>query len=187
MIYPITLYGDPILKKPSKKVPSDQQDILVLVADMFETMSHASGVGLAAPQIGKPLRIFVMDSTPMKASEEPSEPGLRQVFINPEIIEEYGEKWPFEEGCLSIPGIREDVIRSSHVKIAFFDEHWKQHTRDFDGVDARIIQHEYDHIEGILFTDHISAFKRRLLKSKLTNISKGKVDAEYRVKLTHRK
>jgi peptide deformylase len=109
------------------------------------------------------------------------------VFINPEIIEEYGEKWPFEEGCLSIPGIREDVVRASHVKIAFFDEHWKQHTREFDGVDARIIQHEYDHIEGILFTDHISAFKRRLLKGKLTNISKGKVDAEYRVKVPHRK
>ena len=120
MIYPITLYGDPILKKPAKKVPSDQQDVSVLVADMFETMSHASGVGLAAPQIGKPLRIFVMDSTPMKASEEPSEPGLRQVFINPEIIEEYGEKWPFEEGCLSIPGIREDVIAVVPCKNCFF-------------------------------------------------------------------
>ena len=187
MIYPITLYGDPILKKPAQAVASDQADVSVLVADMFETMSYASGVGLAAPQIGKPFRIFVMDSTPMKASEEPSEPGLRQVFINPEIIEEYGEKWPFEEGCLSIPGIREDVMRPSHVKITFFDEHWKQHTREFDGVDARIIQHEYDHIEGILFTDHISAFKRRLLKGKLTNISKGKVDAEYRVKVPHRK
>ena len=187
MIYPITLYGDPILKKPANEVASDQEDVSVLVADMFETMSHASGVGLAAPQIGKPLRLFVMDSTPMKASEEPSEPGLRQVFINPEIIEEYGEKWPFEEGCLSIPGIREDVLRAPHVKITFFDEHWKQHTRDFDGVDARIIQHEYDHIEGILFTDHISAFKRRLLKSKLTNISKGKVEAEYRVKVANRK
>ena len=187
MIYPITLYGDPILKKPAQAVASDQADVSVLVADMFETMSYASGVGLAAPQIGKPFRIFVMDSTPMKASEEPSEPGLRQVFINPEIIEEYGEKWPFEEGCLSIPGIREDVMRPSHVKITFFDEHWKQHTREFGGVDARIIQHEYDHIEGILFTDHISAFKRRLLKGKLTNISKGKVDAEYRVKVPHRK
>ncbi|MAJ52315.1 MAG: peptide deformylase [Flammeovirgaceae bacterium] len=187
MIYPITLYGDPILKKPAQEVASDQVDVSVLVADMFETMSHASGVGLAAPQIGKSLRIFVMDSSPMKASEEPSEPGLRQVFINPKIIEENGEKWPFEEGCLSIPGIREDIMRASHIKITFFDEHWRQHTSEFDGVDARIIQHEYDHIEGILFTDHISAFKRRLLKGKLMNISKGRVDAEYRIKVPNRK
>ena len=187
MIYPITLYGDPILKKPALEVVSDQLDVSVLVADMFETMAHASGVGLAAPQIGRSLRLFVIDSSPMKESEEPSEPGLRQVFINPEIIEEHGEKWPFEEGCLSIPGIREDVMRAAHLKITFFDEHWKQHTREFGGVDARIIQHEYDHIEGILFTDHISAFKRRLLKSKLTNISKGKVEAEYRVKVANRK
>lgn len=187
MIYPITLYGDPILKKSAQNVIRDQEDLSVLIADMFETMYHANGVGLAAPQIGKSLRIFVVDSAPMKASEEPNKSGFRQVFINPEIIEEYGEKWPFEEGCLSIPGIREDVMRASNVKITFFDEYWKRHTCKFNGVDARIIQHEYDHIEGILFTDHISAFKRRLLKSKLTNISKGKVEAEYRVKMPNRK
>ena len=187
MIYPITLYGDPILKKSAQNVIPDQEDLWVLIADMFETMYHANGVGLAAPQIGKSLRIFVVDSAPMKASEEPNKSGFRQVFINPEIIEEYGEKWPFEEGCLSIPGIREDVMRASNVKITFFDEYWKRHTCKFNGVDARIIQHEYDHIEGILFTDHISAFKRRLLKSKLTNISRGKVEAEYRVKMPKRK
>ena len=187
MIYPITLYGDPILKKSAQDVIPDHVGLSVLVADMFETMSHANGVGLAAPQIGKSLRIFVVDSTPMRASEEPIKSGLRQVFINPKIVEEHGEKWPFEEGCLSIPGIREDVMRASNVKIIFFDECWKQHTCEFNGVDARIIQHEYDHIEGILFTDHISAFKRRLLKSKLTNISRGKVEAEYRVKMPNRK
>ena len=187
MIYPITLYGDSILKKPAQEVTSGQLDVSVLVADMFETMCHASGVGLAAPQIGKSLRIFVMDSSPMKALEEPGELGLRQVFINPIIIEEYGEKWPYEEGCLSIPGIREDIMRSAHIKITFFDENWEHHTREFDGVDARIIQHEYDHIEGILFTDHISAFKRRLLKGKLMNISKGRVNTEYMVKVPNRK
>ena len=187
MIYPITLYGDPILKKYAQDIVPDQDDLSELVADMFETMSHANGVGLAGPQIGKSLRIFVVDSTPMKAPEEPIKSGLRQVFINPEIIEEHGEKWPFEEGCLSIPGIREDVMRASNVKITFFDEYWERHTCEYHGVDARIIQHEYDHIEGILFTDHISAFKRRLLKSKLTNISKGKVEAEYKVKLPNRK
>ena len=186
MIYPITLYGDPILKRSAQEIIPDQLDLTVLVSDMFETMSHANGVGLAAPQIGKSLRIFVADSNPMKASEEPIKSGLRQAFINPEIIEEHGEKWPSEEGCLSIPGIREDV--SVHpAKITFFDEYWKRHTCEYDGVDARIIQHEYDHIEGILFTDHISAFKRRLLKSKLMNISKGKVEAEYMVKIPNRK
>ena len=128
MIYPITLYGDPILKKSAQVIVPDQENLAVLIADMFETMSHANGVGLAGPQIGKSLRIFVVDSTPMKVPEEPIKSGLRQVFINPEIIEEHGEKWPFEEGCLSIPGIREDVIRASNIKITFFDEYWKRHT-----------------------------------------------------------
>ncbi|MCL4146887.1 UNVERIFIED_CONTAM: hypothetical protein GTU68_025795 [Idotea baltica] len=168
MVYPIIAYGHPVLKKPAEDIVKEEVDVKALVADMFETMYNANGIGLAAPQIGKSLQ-----------DEEIGE--WRQVFINPEIIEEHGEKWAFEEGCLSIPHIREDVSRQPKVKIHYFDENWEEHTDEFDGMQARIIQHEYDHIEGILFTDHISAFKRRLLKSKLTNISKGIVKADYRM------
>ncbi|NQW27566.1 MAG: peptide deformylase [Flammeovirgaceae bacterium] len=177
MIYPIVLYGDPVLKKKALDLVPETVNLIELVEDMFATMKGANGVGLAAPQIGKSIRLFVMDSSPMK------EEGVRQVFVNPIMIEESGEDWAFEEGCLSIPGIREDVLRPSHIKITFWDEHWKKQTKAFDGLDARVIQHEYDHIEGVLFTDHITAFKKRLLKSKLTNISKGKIDAEYKVKM----
>jgi len=177
MIYPIVLYGDPVLKKKALDLVPETVNLIELVEDMFATMKGANGVGLAAPQIGKSIRLFVMDSSPMK------EEGVRQVFVNPIMIEESGEDWAFEEGCLSIPGIREDVLRPSQIKITFWDEHWKKQTKAFDGLDARVIQHEYDHIEGVLFTDHITAFKKRLLKSKLTNISKGKIDAEYKVKM----
>ena len=180
MIYPIVLYGDPVLKKKALDLVPETVNLIELVEDMFATMKGANGVGLAAPQIGKSIRLFVMDSSPMK---EEGEEGVRQVFVNPIMIEESGEDWAFEEGCLSIPGIREDVLRPSQIKITFWDEHWKKHTKAFDGLDARVIQHEYYHIEGVLFTDHITAFKKRLLKSKLTNISKGKIDAEYKVKM----
>ncbi len=151
-----------------------------LIADMFETMYSASGVGLAAPQIGKSIRLFVVDDYPMM---DEGEEGVRKAFINPQIIDEHGEEWAFEEGCLSIPGIREDVSRKSVVKIRYFDEEWNEHEEEYDDIHARVIQHEYDHIEGVLFTDHISSFKKRLLKGKLANISKGKVDADYRVKV----
>lgn len=180
MIYPIVLYGDPVLKKPGEDIPQGE-DVKELVADMFETMYSASGVGLAAQQIGKPIRLFIIDSTPMHEEEE--EKGIKRAFINPEIIEEEGEPWTFEEGCLSIPGIREDVKREPQIKIRFYDEDWNEHEEVFDDIEARIIQHEYDHIEGILFTDHISSFKKRLLKGKLANISKGKTDVNYRVKI----
>lgn len=178
MIYPIVLFGDPVLKKKAKDIPQGE-DIKELAADMFETMYAASGVGLAAPQIGKPVRLFVVDSSPM---EDEGVQGLKKVFVNPEILEQEGEPWAFEEGCLSIPGIREEIKREPGIRIRYFDEDWKEHTETFEGIHARIIQHEYDHIEGVLFTDHISPFKKRLLKGKLANISKGKVDADYRVR-----
>ncbi|MFY0687950.1 MAG: peptide deformylase [Cyclobacteriaceae bacterium] len=178
MIYPIILFGDPVLKKPAEDIVKDEIDVAELAADMYETMYQANGVGLAAPQIGKSVRMFIIDSSPMEEEEE----GIKQVFINPEIIEETGEEWAFEEGCLSIPGIREDVIRQPDIKIKFYDEEWVEHEKSFSGLAARVIQHEYDHVEGILFTDHLSAFKKRLIKSKLANISKGKVKADYRVK-----
>lgn len=182
MIYPIVLFGDPVLKKRAEDI-SQGQDLQQLISDMFDTMEAASGVGLAAPQIGLSLRLFVVDSTPME--EEGMEP-LRGAFVNAVILEQEGEPWAYEEGCLSIPGIREDVKREPTIKVHYFDENWQEHTRTFDGIHARIIQHEYDHIEGVLFTDHISPFKKRLLKGKLANISKGKVDADYRVKVPKR-
>lgn len=183
MIYPIVLYGDPVLKRPADDIPH-KEDIKELVADMYETMYAASGVGLAAPQIGKSIRLFIVDTDPMHEEEGQ---GIRKAFINPEIMEEEGELWAFEEGCLSIPGIREDVRREPKIKIKYFDEDWTEHVDEYDDIEARVIQHEYDHIEGVLFTDHISSFKKRLLKGKLANISKGKVDADYRVKVAVKK
>ena len=178
MIYPIVAYGDPVLKKKAENIEKGAVDIKKLSEDMFETMYQASGVGLAAPQIGKSLRIFVVDAGPML---EEGSPEFKKVFVNPQIIEEAGAEWSFEEGCLSIPGIREQIARNEKVRIKYFDEEWQEKEEVFDDIRARIIQHEYDHIEGILFTDHISAFKRRLLKGKLANISKGNVSAEYRM------
>ncbi|MEP0366693.1 MAG: peptide deformylase [Cyclobacteriaceae bacterium] len=179
MIYPIVLFGDPVLKKKAQDIPVGS-DIKELVADMFETMRAASGVGLAAPQIGKSLRLFIVDSSPM---EEDGDTPLTRAFVNPEIIDETGEEWDFEEGCLSIPGIRGDVTREAEIKIKYYDEDWNEHIEEYDDIKARIIQHEYDHIEGILFTDYLTPFKKKLLKGKLANISKGKVDADYRVRI----
>ncbi len=178
MIYPITLFGDPVLKKTGREVT--EKDLEGdLIEDMFETMYAAGGVGLAAPQIGKSLNLFVIDSTPM---EEDESKGLKGAFINTQIIEESGDSWAFEEGCLSIPGVREDVNRQPEVRIKYRDEHFEEKEETFTGVIARIIQHEYDHTQGVLFTDYLSPLKKRLLKGRLANISKGKVDADYRVK-----
>jgi len=184
MIFPIVAYGHPVLKKQAIDIVKDETDVQQLAEDMFETMHHASGIGLAAPQIGKSLRMFIADASPL---EDEVIGNWKQVFINPEIIDEGGEEWAFEEGCLSIPNIREDVIRPEKLKIHYFDENWEEHTEEFNGMQARIIQHEYDHIEGILFTDHLSAFKKRLLKSKLTNISKGIVKVDYKMSFPARK
>lgn len=179
MIFPITLYGDPVLKKKAKDVLLEDDSLKEFVENMFETMYAAQGVGLAAPQVGQSLRIFIVDTTPM---EEEEEDGLRKAFINPTMIEELGEEWAFEEGCLSIPGIRADVLRKPNIRINYFDENGQQYEESYEGMKARVIQHEYDHIEGKLFTDYLTPFKKRLLKGKLANISKGKTDAEYRVK-----
>ena len=180
MIFPIVLYGDPVLKKRAQDVAEDDESVKEFVESMFETMYAAQGVGLAAPQVGESLRVFVIDTTPM---EEEEEDGVKKAFINPIMIEEIGEEWAFEEGCLSIPGIRADVNRKPQIKIEYFDENWELHEETFDGMKARVIQHEYDHIEGKLFTDYLTPFKKRLIKGKLANISKGKTDAEYRVKV----
>ncbi len=180
MIFPIVLYGDPVLKKKAKEVAEGDESVQEFVDSMYETMYAAQGVGLAAPQVGESLRVFVVDTTPM---EEDEENGLKQAFINPIMIEELGEEWPFEEGCLSIPGVRADVNRKPQIKIEYFDENWELHEETFEGMKARVIQHEYDHIEGKLFTDYLTPFKKRLIKGKLANISKGKTDAEYRVKV----
>lgn len=178
MIYPIVVYGDPVLKKRAKDIDPDEVDVKQLAEDMFETMEAASGIGLAAPQIGKSIRMFVVDGSPI---EDEDMEGFRKVFINPVIEEENGEEWAFEEGCLSIPNIREDISRKSVLRIKYFDEHWNEHDEEFDGMKARIIQHEYDHIEGTLFTDYLTPFKKRMLKGKLTNITKGKVKVDYRI------
>lgn len=184
MIYPIIAFGHPVLKKKAQEIIKGEIDVVQLASDMYDTMHHAQGIGLAAPQIGKSIRMFVADATPLE-DEEIGE--WKQVFINPEIIEETGKEWVFEEGCLSIPTIREDVMRPEKLKIKYYDENWELHEETFDGMRARIIQHEYDHIEGILFTDHLSAFKKRLLKSKLTNISKGIVKVDYRMTFPSKK
>ena len=184
MIYPIILYGDPVLKKRGEDVHPDLVDVKQLSEDMFETMYQASGVGLAAPQIGLGLRMFVVDSSAI--DEEEGRQGFKRVFVNPEIVAMQGEVWNFEEGCLSIPGVRADVQRPPVVKIHYYDEHWQERTETLDGMAARIVLHEYDHIEGILFTDRIKGLKKRLLKGKLNGISKGQVDADYKVKLPAR-
>lgn len=184
MIYSIVAYGHPVLKKEAQDIDKDKVDVKELSENMFETMYAAQGIGLAAPQIGKSLRMFIADASPLEDEEVGD---WKQVFVNPEIIEESGDEWAFEEGCLSIPDIREEVIRPEKVKINYFDENWVEHTEVFEGMKARIIQHEYDHIEGILFTDHLTPFKKRLLKSKLTNITKGIVKAEYRMNFPAKK
>ena len=160
---------------------------------MFETMYGAKGIGLAAPQIGLPIRIFIIDATPFQDDEELEVEErnflgtFKQVFINAKIIEETGDEWVFNEGCLSIPDVREDIFRNETIKIEYFDEKFEKHTKKFSGIAARIIQHEYDHIEGILFTDKLSSLKKRLIKGKLTNISKGKIRIDYRMRFPDKK
>ena len=188
MVLPIVAYGDPVLRKVGKEIDKDSPKLNELISNMWETMYNASGVGLAAPQIGLPVRLFLVDATPFSEDEELSEKertaleGFKEVFINPKIEEETGNDWVFNEGCLSIPDIREDVTRKDTITISYWDENFQKHTETFDGILARIIQHEYDHIEGVLFTDKLSSLKKRLLKGRLSNISKGKIDVEYRMR-----
>jgi peptide deformylase len=184
MILPVILYGDPVLKKRAEEIPADYPGLQETIKNMWQTMYGASGIGLAAPQVGLPIRIFVVDTMQLseKRKKEPNE-GIKKVFINPTIIEEEGEEWKYEEGCLSIPGIREDVFRQPKIKIHYFDENFNEFTEEYDEVNARVIQHEYDHIEGILFTDKLKPLKRKLLLPKLNKIMRGEVqDIDYRVK-----
>jgi peptide deformylase len=190
MILPVIAYGDPVLRAECEEV-EEGTDMTSVLKDMRDTMHQASGVGLAAPQVGKSIRLFIVDASPF-AEEEPENEeeaqnfeilkNFKKVFINPIIEEERGKKWAFSEGCLSIPGIREEVIRENIVKISYYDEQWNFHEEEYTGVAARIIQHEYDHIEGILFTDHLNPLKRRMLKRRLTDISRGEVSVTYRMK-----
>jgi len=184
MILPIVAYGDPVLKKKAVEIDENYPDLKKLIADMFETMYNANGVGLAAPQIGKSIRLFVVDASSVAEGEDgdPSCEDFKRVFINPVILEEEGEEWGYEEGCLSIPNIREEVMRKPNVKIEYYDEKWDLYEEELDGFAARVVQHEYDHIEGKLFLDRIGAFKKTLLRGKLSDITKGDVDVKYRMR-----
>lgn len=178
MIYPIVMYGDPVLRTRAKDIEVGT-DLTQLIADMYETMHNASGIGLAAPQIGKGIRLFVVDGTVLE--EEPGMQDFKKAFINPQILDETGTPWEYEEGCLSIPNIREKVARKEKLRIRYYNEEWKQVEEAYDAMKARIIQHEYDHLEGKMFVDYLPALKKRLLKGKLADISKGKVDTDYRI------
>jgi len=193
MILPIVAYGDPVLRKVAKEIDADYTNLKELIANMKETMYNASGVGLAAPQIGKDIRLFVIDASPFAEDDDLSEEDraalkdFNRVFINAEIIEEEGEEWAFNEGCLSIPDVRQDIYRQPKVTFTYQDEDFNTHTETLEGLAARVFQHEYDHIEGILFTDKLSSLKKRLIKKKLDNISKGKIRADYRMRFPNLK
>jgi peptide deformylase len=193
MILPIVAYGDAVLKKVAHDIAADYTALESLIENMWETMYQAHGVGLAAPQVGLPIRLFVIDATAfadddaLTKAEQDVLTDFKQVFINAKIIEETGEEWSFNEGCLSIPDVREDVLRKPDITISYVDENFKAHTKSFDGLLARVIQHEYDHIEGILFTDKLSSLKKRILKGRLSDISKGKINADYRMRFPEMK
>jgi peptide deformylase len=183
MILPIVAFGSPILRKMCSDISPDYPEFDTILANMWETMYEANGVGLAAPQVNKGIRLFLIDTTPFFDDDvESKEVIVKKVFINASIIEESGEEWEFNEGCLSIPDLREDVSRKSIIKIKYMDENFKTHTETYDGLTARVIQHEYDHINGILFTDKLTALRKRMIKGKLIDISKGKVKATYKMR-----
>lgn len=183
MLLPVFAYGFPVLRKVCTDITSDYPGLQQLISDMFETASFAKGVGLAAPQIGIPIRLFIIDTTDIdeKERQEKTEP-VKKVFINARMLEETGEEWKYNEGCLSIPKIREDVIRKLAIRIKYLDEKFIPHAETFTDIPARIIQHEYDHIEGKLFIDRLSPLRRALLKGRLTDIVKGKVQVDYKIK-----
>lgn len=193
MILPIVAYGDPVLRKVAKDIDQDYPNLEELMSNMWDTMYNANGVGLAAPQIGLPIRLFMVDTSPfsddgeLNEEEQNSLKDFKKVFINAHIVEETGKEWAFNEGCLSIPDIREDVSRLDTITISYLDANFMPHTETYNGLLARVIQHEYDHIEGVLFIDKLSTLKKRLLKSRLTNISKGKVKVDYRMRFPQQK
>ena len=182
MVYPIYVYGMPVLRKVAKDIDADYPGLEQLIKDMYETMYQAEGLGLAAPQIGLPIRLLVIDGKRVEDEEEHELRNFKRILINPHIIEETGEEWEFNEGCLSIPAIREDVKRKPELLLRYMDENFEEHEERFDGLKARVLQHEMDHVNGILFTDRISPLRKRLLNAKLKAISKGKTDAKYRIR-----
>lgn len=187
MILPIVAYGTPVLKKKGKDITPEYPAFEQLLVNMWETMYEANGVGLAAPQVGIAIRLFIVDASPFADDDELTEEeqkqltGFKKVFINPQI-EESGEEWAFNEGCLSIPDVREDVYRQEEIQIRYWDENFKEHTEQYTGLVARVIQHEFDHIEGVLITDKLSPLKKRLIKGKLNNIAKGNIDVDYKMR-----
>ena len=185
MIRPIIAYGDPVLRKKAVEIDEDYPDLKLVLEDMFETMYHSQGVGLAAPQIGLSIRLFIVDAAPFVDDDEEDIEGLRdfkRIFINPIIIEETGKEWKFEEGCLSIPGIREDVSRQPDLIVEYYNENFELVEEKLTGLAARVVQHEYDHIEGVLFIDKINPLKKQLIKGKLADITKGNIKVNYRMK-----
>ncbi|PSG88644.1 peptide deformylase [Aurantibacter aestuarii] len=188
MILPVVAYGDPVLKKKAVEITPEYPNLKALIENMYDTMYGAYGVGLAAPQIGLSIRLFLVDASPFADDEILGEEeqnflkNFKHTFINPVILEESGDEWAFNEGCLSIPEVREDVFRKPNIKVQYQDEDFNTKTMELSGLAARVFQHEYDHIEGVLFTDKLSSLKKRLIKGKLANISKGKVDVDYRMK-----
>jgi len=188
MILPIVAYGDPVLRKVATDITKDYPKLDTLIPNMWETMYNAHGVGLAAPQVGLPIRLFMVDTSPFSDDEDLSKEeqeqlkGFKKVFINAKIEEESGTEWDFNEGCLSIPDIREDVKRKPEVTLSYLDENFEPHKETYNGLLARVIQHEYDHIEGVLFTDKLSSLKKRLLKNRLDKISKGKISVDYKMR-----
>ena len=178
MKLPIVAYGDPVLRKVCVSIEETYPDLEKLISNMFETMYYANGVGLAAPQVGLPIRLFIVDT----GEDEDGNNGYKRVFVNAEIIEETGEPWAFTEGCLSIPEIREDVMRKPNIRIKYYDENWTAHEEEVSGMPARVIQHEYDHIQGKLFTDTLGVLRKRMIKSKLDSISRGDIRADYKMK-----
>lgn len=193
MIVPIVGYGDPVLRKVGENISADYPNLNEIIGNMYDTMYNAYGVGLAAPQIGLAIRLFVIDTEPFSDSDDLTKEeqeqlkGFKQTFINAKMLKEEGEEWGFNEGCLSIPDVREDVYRQEKITLEFYDENFTKKTEVYDGLIARVIQHEYDHIEGILFTDLISTLKRTLIKKKLQNIMDGKARPDYRMRFFNKK
>lgn len=185
MIYSIVAYGDPVLRRKAEEIEEDYPELDKFIENMFDTMYASNGVGLAAPQVGKSVRLFVVDASTF-SDEEPHLEGFKKVFINPIILEETGTKWAFNEGCLSIPKIREDINRHPEITIEYYDENWELHEDTFKGMAARIIQHEYDHLEGKLFIDHINPLRKKMLESKLKDISRGRVNVDYKMKFPNK-
>ena len=182
MILPIYVYGQPVLRKKAAEIKKDHPGLKETIANMWETLPVSDGVGLAAPQIGQSIRLFIIDSTPF-AEDHPEADGFHKTFINPVILERSGEDAKYNEGCLSLPGIHEDVTRKSRIRIKYQDEDFKTHEKEYDGIIARIIQHEYDHVEGKMFIDHLTMIRRRILKPKLETIALGKVEVTYKIKI----